>query len=154
MLVIFWAEIQSSSSWIYVWNVTGFCAWDSSESVLEWALKLLIFCKICNICENPLLCDTLLRKTSIGAVRIQFFWQCKLIGNAVQKCGWFINTRWFKYDREKLWLVYTQIVPVIFEPPCTSVNYLFILVRLALNIFLWLSKGRPYIRQHQVNGIM
>jgi hypothetical protein len=27
-------------------------------------------------------------------------------------------TRWFKYDREKLWLVYTQIVPVIFEPPC------------------------------------
>jgi hypothetical protein len=27
-------------------------------------------------------------------------------------------TRWFKYDREKLWLVYTQSVPVIFEPPC------------------------------------
>jgi hypothetical protein len=27
-------------------------------------------------------------------------------------------TRWFKYDRAKLWLVYTQIVPVIFEPPC------------------------------------
>jgi hypothetical protein len=30
------------------------------------------------------------------------------------------GTRWFKYDRDKLWLVYTQIVPVIFEPPCTS----------------------------------
>jgi hypothetical protein len=29
------------------------------------------------------------------------------------------NTRWFKYDRDKLWLVYTQSVPVIFEPPCT-----------------------------------
>ena len=29
------------------------------------------------------------------------------------------NTRWFKYDRDKLWLVYTQIIPVIFEPPCT-----------------------------------
>jgi hypothetical protein len=28
------------------------------------------------------------------------------------------NTRWFKYDRDKLWLVYTQILPVIFEPPC------------------------------------
>jgi hypothetical protein len=27
-------------------------------------------------------------------------------------------TRWFKYDRDKLWLVYTQTVPVIFEPPC------------------------------------
>ena len=30
------------------------------------------------------------------------------------------RTRWFKYDRDKLWLVYIQIVPVIFEPPCTS----------------------------------
>ena len=29
-----------------------------------------------------------------------------------------VITRWFKYDREKLWLVYTQSVPVIFEPPC------------------------------------
>ena len=28
-------------------------------------------------------------------------------------------TRWFKYDRDKLWLGYTQIVPVLFEPPCT-----------------------------------
>ena len=28
------------------------------------------------------------------------------------------NTRWFKYDRDKLWLLYTQIVPVILEPPC------------------------------------
>ena len=26
-------------------------------------------------------------------------------------------TRWFKYDRDKLWLVYTKIVPVVFEPP-------------------------------------
>ena len=29
------------------------------------------------------------------------------------------DTRWFKYDRDKLWLVYTRSVPVIFEPPCT-----------------------------------
>jgi hypothetical protein len=28
------------------------------------------------------------------------------------------DKRWFKYDRDKLWLVYTQLVPVIFEPPC------------------------------------
>ena len=32
------------------------------------------------------------------------------------------NTRWFKYDRDKLWLIYTQIVPVIFEPPYISVS--------------------------------
>jgi hypothetical protein len=30
-----------------------------------------------------------------------------------------LSTRWLKYDRDKLWLVYTQSVPVIFEPPCT-----------------------------------
>ena len=30
-----------------------------------------------------------------------------------------LYTRWFKYDRDKLWLVYTQLVLVIFEPPCT-----------------------------------
>jgi hypothetical protein len=31
---------------------------------------------------------------------------------------YFTCTRWFKYYRDKLWLVYTQIIPVIFEPPC------------------------------------
>jgi hypothetical protein len=34
----------------------------------------------------------------------------------------FIYTRWFKYDRDKLSLVYTQIVPIILEPPCTLVR--------------------------------
>ena len=29
-----------------------------------------------------------------------------------------LYTRCFKYDRDKLWLVYTQSVPIIFEPPC------------------------------------
>jgi hypothetical protein len=37
------------------------------------------------------------------------------------RTGFSASTRWFKYDRDKLWLVYTQSVPVIFEPPCTSV---------------------------------
>jgi hypothetical protein len=32
------------------------------------------------------------------------------------------DTRWFKYDRDKLWLVYTQIVPVLFEPPCITAH--------------------------------
>jgi hypothetical protein len=36
-------------------------------------------------------------------------------------CVCFCNTRWFKYDRDKLWLVYTQIVPAIFKPPCTYI---------------------------------
>jgi hypothetical protein len=33
----------------------------------------------------------------------------------------YVCTKWFKYDRDKLWLVYTQIVPVIFEQPCMCV---------------------------------
>ena len=32
-----------------------------------------------------------------------------------------VNTRWFKYDRDILWLVYTQSLPVIFEPPCKTI---------------------------------
>jgi hypothetical protein len=34
------------------------------------------------------------------------------------------STRWFKHDRDKLWLVYTQSVPVIFEPPCNMLSYI------------------------------
>ena len=41
-------------------------------------------------------------------------------------------TRWFKYDRDKLWLVYTQSVPVIFEPP--------FILRKFLNAFAKLRK--------------
>ena len=30
----------------------------------------------------------------------------------------YINTRWFKYDRDYLCVNKSQFVPVIFEPPC------------------------------------
>jgi hypothetical protein len=33
-------------------------------------------------------------------------------------------TRWFKNDRDKVWLVYKQIVPVIFEPLCILFYFL------------------------------
>jgi hypothetical protein len=57
------------------------------------------------------------------------WWICKVAvsRNLINSVTWkedvelFIkssSTRWFKYDLDKLWLVYTQIVPVIFEPPC------------------------------------
>jgi hypothetical protein len=39
-------------------------------------------------------------------------------------CIRIFNTRWFKYDWDKLWLVYTQSVPVIFEPPCKLPDYI------------------------------
>jgi hypothetical protein len=44
--------------------------------------------------------------------------------STIRDCSF--NTRWFKYDRDKLWLVYTQIVPVIFEPPCIFADTLHI----------------------------
>jgi hypothetical protein len=29
-----------------------------------------------------------------------------------------VNTRWFKYDRDDVCVSKSQLVPVIFEPPC------------------------------------
>jgi hypothetical protein len=43
-------------------------------------------------------------------------------------------TRWFKYDRDKLWLVYTQIVPVLFEPPC-----IYRQVNTKISVFVYIS---------------
>jgi hypothetical protein len=34
----------------------------------------------------------------------------------------YINTRWFKYDRDDLCVNKSQSVPVIFEPPCTKLR--------------------------------
>jgi hypothetical protein len=34
------------------------------------------------------------------------------------------DTRWFKYDRDYLCVNKSQFVPLIFEPPCISVNNL------------------------------
>jgi hypothetical protein len=42
----------------------------------------------------------------------KFVWNC-------------VHKTWFKYDRDKLWLVYTQIVPVIFKPPCSLKYWVF-----------------------------
>jgi hypothetical protein len=35
---------------------------------------------------------------------------------------WGVNTRWFKYDRDDLCVNKSQFVPVIFEPPCSSIG--------------------------------
>ena len=34
------------------------------------------------------------------------------------------NTRWFKYDRDYLCVNKSQLVPVIFEPPCTMYYFM------------------------------
>jgi hypothetical protein len=48
-------------------------------------------------------------------------WLCKRLLKCykIKQYSTQLYTRWFKYDQDKLWLVYTQIIPVIFEPPCT-----------------------------------
>jgi hypothetical protein len=57
---------------------------------------------------------------------------------------YFFFTRWFKYDRDKLWLVYTQIVPVIFEPPCMSHVSTVEESRVRLWPWQWSSSGYSY----------
>jgi hypothetical protein len=55
-------------------------------------------------------------------------------------------TRWFKYDRDKLWLVYTQIVPVISEPPCTYYPYTFFVI---LHTSLMLTVNSFHTKNHR-----
>jgi hypothetical protein len=55
------------------------------------------------------------------------------------------RTSWFKYDRDKLWLVYTQSVPVIFEPPCTFPDTF--LGKLSLLVY---STEQSFLRSWQV----
>jgi hypothetical protein len=65
-------------------------------------------------------------------------------------------TRWFKYDRDKLWLVYTQIVPVIFEPPCNTNVFLQVVYSHDLSrVVQWLLKiGTPDLRAAIIEELM
>jgi hypothetical protein len=63
-------------------------------------------------------CDTACLAFSVLATLHVFFMRSHIIYLTCKKDQY---TRWFKYDRDKLLLVYTQIVPVIFEPPCIFV---------------------------------
>ena len=57
-----------------------------------------------------------------------------------------LSTRWFKYDRDKLWPVYTQSVPVIFEPPCMLRR-----TGVALMCLLHVSAKQVFHREQHVN---
>jgi hypothetical protein len=66
-------------------------------------------------------------------------------------------TRWFKYDRDKLWLVYTQIVPVIFEPPCIF-SFLCVCVRVCVRATNHVGLRQPccwdfYITQSDIHAV-
>jgi hypothetical protein len=63
----------------------------------------------------------LIQTIKLGVCSVKFLFILCFFVNCIAGCPQ-PNTRWFKYDRDKLWLVYTQIVPVIFEPPCTLQN--------------------------------
>ena len=59
-----------------------------------------------------------------------------------------INTRWFKYDRDCNRLVYTQIVPVIFEPNCRS-SFFDHLIRDSTNLRTdMLRVTKSWVRRH------
>jgi hypothetical protein len=44
------------------------------------------------------------------------------------------NTRWFKYDRDYLCVNKSQLVPVIFEPPCTYTNVMLLFPSLLFSV--------------------
>ena len=89
---------------------------------------MTIFCKLFKEVINPCLC---------------LLASCRRKKFASKCCCWLIdrvlhlkrlsslsslllyNTRLFKYDRDKLWLVYTQTVPVILEPTCNFKSHIF-----------------------------
>ena len=52
-------------------------------------------------------------------------------------------TRWFKYDRDWCRQIYTQTVPVIFEPPCTISRWSILLYGVRT---LTLQKGHKYLK--------
>jgi hypothetical protein len=73
--------------------------------------------------NTPLYCRTGMRSdVSIFHFIMVRWWHSSVIENILKSERRYRsssrNTRWFIYDRDKLWLVHTQIVPVIFEPPC------------------------------------
>jgi hypothetical protein len=85
--------------------------------------------------SHALLCKKLLRsKQRTEAVNL-----LRLHSTKIRLLSSLNHTRWFKYDRDKLWLVYTQIVPVIFEPPFTSSTLLFVSIA-------WNSLLKPLLR--------
>jgi hypothetical protein len=93
----------------------------NSRDISRYIYKILRYFKIVvclfdYFCRNPqrYSVDPYLRNTAINDWShnvVRMFLDIYVFADTC------IYTRWFKYDREKLWLVYTQIVPVIFEPP-------------------------------------
>jgi len=58
-------------------------------------------------------------------------------------------TRWFKYDWDWCCQIYTQVVPVIFEPPCTwdSGICIFLFNRTTLQVFVTYLTGALYVHR-------
>jgi hypothetical protein len=77
---------------------------------------------VANMCRTHRQARVLCVATRLGNYLSMLMW-FRLICRRIQSEKFVVViTRWFKYDRDKLWLVYTQSVPVIFEPPCINVS--------------------------------
>jgi hypothetical protein len=68
-------------------------------------------------------CGTIVAVTTIDSVYAILLLHIvgKLKVQCWDGCHWHsLCTRWFKYDRDYLFVNKSQFVPVIFEPPCTK----------------------------------
>jgi hypothetical protein len=75
----------------------------------------VVLCSLCCMCWCK-------RNSWLRRV-VGMYTECVLFevhAEAEETIDYWVYTRWFKCDRDKLWLVYTQIIPVIFEPPCIN----------------------------------
>jgi hypothetical protein len=70
-------------------------------------MKAYILCYMC--IKAYILCYMCIKAYILSYMCMKAYIVCYMCSKAY--------TMWFRYDRDKLWLVYTQIVPVIFEPP-------------------------------------
>ena len=114
---------------IPILNKSIFCEKCLISIIFAWNKrhrKRVMFCAITEREKNPIINTYMVAGPSAVRYRLWFFdklfYPTNILGNFQLRIKYYghikCTTRWFKYDRDKLRLVYTQSVPVIFEPPC------------------------------------
>jgi len=81
----------------------------------------------------------ILRWCYINKLKPKNYVLAKLVFPCFQINETWLCTRWFKYDRDWCRQIYTQTVPVIFEPPCSNMH------QIGFRLCLYLLWGRKKI---------
>jgi hypothetical protein len=118
--------IDTRCRWI-IWTTPYCCIYMELAPCKIWIWSLFVFCASPEeLWVNRCLSHTVIKPWLLPCFALSLInLQDNSKGQANILEGDIVDhTKWFKYDRDKLWLVYTQIVPVIFEPSCSKNTYL------------------------------